>query len=58
MSALCYEMSETSLKSDSRKGLDVWQAAFAVKIYKSHRQIGQIGEVIKELELQEKNVPK
>ena len=51
MSVLCYEMSETSLKSDSRKGLDVRQAAFAVRIYKSHHQIGQIGEVIKELEL-------
>ncbi len=49
-------MLETSLRNDFRKGLDVRQAAFAVRIYKSHRQIGQIGEVMKELEMREKHV--
>jgi hypothetical protein len=40
----------------SRPGLDVWQAAFEVKIYKSHRRIGAIGEVLKAIELREKHV--
>jgi hypothetical protein len=30
-----------------RKGLNVQQAAFAVKIYKSHHQIGTLHEVLK-----------
>jgi hypothetical protein len=39
-----------------RKGLDVRQVAFAVKLYKSHRRIGAIGDVIREIEVLEKHI--
>ena len=57
VSVSCYKMCETSLNNDSRKGLDARQTAFA-ELQSEFISLTQIGEVIKELELQEKHVPK
>ncbi|KIJ50195.1 hypothetical protein M422DRAFT_246031 [Sphaerobolus stellatus SS14] len=38
------------------KGLDAQQAAFAVKIYKSHRRIGAVSEVLEELKKRGKSL--
>ncbi|KIJ43854.1 hypothetical protein M422DRAFT_169388, partial [Sphaerobolus stellatus SS14] len=38
------------------KGLDAQQAAFAVKIYKSHRRIGTVREVVEEMKKKSKDI--
>ena len=50
MSSNSYGLNLYSILIYNRKGLSVWQAAFAVKQYRSHRRIGPIEDVLDSLE--------
>jgi hypothetical protein len=41
------------LTFQNRKGLDVQQAAFAVRLYKSHCRVGVIGDMMRAIGVQE-----